>query len=141
MIDFTKLCPAELRAIAYGLHVLMKMTDNYVLALDDKGQTFAVYTIPERKADQRTFWMRLLGVPDCVDICGYKLWRRHNVCRVCRWRKILKGKLPPVVPVTVYMLSMGKDRRFEKLQSWLGKKIFSAGEVVTLWGEQSKSSK
>ena len=141
MIDFTKLSPAEVRALAYGLHVLMKMSDNYVLALDDKGQTYAVYSLPERKPDKRTCLMRLLGVPDCVDVCGYKLRRRHNVCRVCRWRKILKGKLPSVVPVTVYMMSMGKDRRFEKLQSWLAKKILSAGELVALWGEQSKSSK
>ncbi len=59
-------------------------------------------------------------------------------CGVCRFKLIKEGKLPPVVPVTVYFLAMGKDRRFEKLQGWLGKKLLALVEYVELKGEQQR---
>jgi len=49
--------------------------------------------------------------------------------------------LPPVVPVTVYVLSMGKNRRFERFQAWLVKKLLALVEFIALWGENSRSSK
>jgi hypothetical protein len=134
-----QLSPVELRALAYGITPFYKLNDNILYGFDEKGQTKAVYVVPERKAVKRTFLMRLLRVPDCVDVCGHNLKRRHTICGVCRWPKIIKGELPPVLPVTVYVLSMGMNRKFERAQGWLVKKITSLQEYVALWGENSKS--
>jgi hypothetical protein len=57
-------------------------------------------------------------------------------CGVCRYKKIKEGKLPPIVPVTVYVLSMGRDRQFDRLQGWLVKKLLALVEFMSLWGEQ-----
>lgn len=139
MIDLTKMSPAELRALAYGLTVLVKLTDNIVIAVNEKGESFAVYSLPEPKPVERSFWAHVLGVPECVNLCGHNLSRRHLTCGVCRFKKIKEGKLPPVVPVTVYFLAMGKNRRFEGLQNWLGKKLLALVEYVELFGEQHDS--
>jgi hypothetical protein len=32
---------------------------------------------------------------------------------------------------------MGKDRRFEKVQSWMGKKVTALLEIIQLYGEQN----
>jgi hypothetical protein len=137
LLDLTKMSRVELLALAHGLTVMLKLNPNVLIAVDEKGDSFAVYSVPDRKPVKRTFLMRLLGVPDCVDVCGQNLKRRHGSCGVCRWPKIIKGKLPPVVPVTVYFLAMGKDRRFEKLQSWMGKKVTALLEIIQLYGEQN----
>jgi hypothetical protein len=139
MIDFTKLSPAELRALAYGLTVLLKLNDNFVIAVNEKGESFAVYSLPEPQKKQRSFWARVFGAPECVKLCGYTLLRRHLTCWVCRFKKIKEGKLPAVVPVTVYFLAMGKNRRFERLQKWLVKKQLAIVEFTALAGENSKS--
>jgi len=60
---------------------------------------------------------------------------------VCRYRKIQKGELPVLVPVKVYVLSMGTNRQFERFQAWVVKKLLALVEFVALWREQSKSSK
>jgi hypothetical protein len=130
-----KLSPVELRALAYGITPFYKLNDHILYGFDEKGQTFAVYSVPERKPVKRTFMMRLLGVPDCIDVCSHNLKRRHLTCSVCRWPKIIKGELPPVLPVTVYVLSMGKNRQFEGLQSWLVKKLSGLLEFIALWRE------
>ena len=130
-----KLSPVELRALAYGITPFYKLNDHILYGFDQNGETKAVYVIPERKPVKRTFWMRLLGVPDCIDVCGHNLKRRHLTCGVCRWPNIIKGKLPPVLPVTVYVLSMGKNRQFEGFQGWLVKKLSALIEFVALWRE------
>lgn len=134
-----KMSRVELLALAHGLTVMLKLNDNVLIAINEKGESFAVYAVPERKPVKRTFWMRLLGVPDCVDMCGQNLKRRHLTCGVCRWPKIIRGELPPVLPVNVYFLAQGIDRRFERVQSWLVKKITALQEFVALYGENSKS--
>ena len=130
-----KLSPVELRALAYGITPFYKLNDHILYGFDQKGETKAVYVIRERKPVKRTFWMRLLGVPDCIDVCGHNLKRRHLTCGVCRWPNIIKGKLPPVLPVTVYVLSMGKNRQFEGFQGWLVKKLSALIEFIALWRE------
>jgi len=72
-----------------------------------------------------------------VNLCDYNLLRRHTTCGVCRQKKIKEGKLPPVVPVTVYVLSMGRDRQFNRLQGWLVKKLLALVEFIALWREQN----
>jgi hypothetical protein len=139
MIDFTKISPAELRALAYGLTVILKLNDNIVIAVDEKGDAFAVYSLREPQKKERSFWARVFGAPACVNLCGYNLLRRHLTCWVCRFKKIQEGKLPVVVPVTVYFLAMGKNRRFERLQRWLVKKELAVVEFTALMGEKSKS--
>jgi hypothetical protein len=136
MLDLTKMSRAELLAMAHGLTVMLKLDDNCVIGIDEKGESFAVYTLPEPKPVKRSFWTRLFGAPECVELCGHNLLRRHLTCGVCRWRKIKEGKLPPVVPVNVYFLAQGKDRRFERAQSWLVKKFLALVEFTSLWGEQ-----
>jgi hypothetical protein len=130
-----RMSPVELRALAYGITPFYKLNDHILYGFDEKGQTFAVYSVPERKPVKRTFMMRLLRVPDCVDVCGNNLKRRHLTCSVCRWPNIIKGKLPPLVPVKVYVLSMGTNRQFEGSQSWLVKKLLAFVEFVSLWRE------
>jgi hypothetical protein len=136
MLDLTKMSRAELLAMAHGLTVMLKLDGNYVIAINDRGESFAVYTLPEPKPVQRSFWARLFGAPECLELCGHNLIRRHLTCGVCRWKKIKEGKLPPVVPVNVYFLAQGKHRRFERIQSWLVKKLLALVEFVSLWGEQ-----
>ena len=130
-----KLSPVELRALAYGITPFYKLNDNILYGFDQSGNSKAVYVVPERKPVKRTFLMRLLGVPDCIDVCGNNLKRRHETCGVCRWPKIIRGELPPVVPVNVYVLSMGTNRQFEGLQAWLVKKLLALVEFVALWRE------
>ena len=127
---------AELLAMAHGLAVMLKLNDNCVIAIDEKGESFAVYTLPEPKPVRRPRWARLFGAPECVNLCGHNLLRRHLTCGVCRWRRIKEGKLQPVVPVNVYFLAQGKDRRYERAQSWLVKKLLALVEFVSLWSEQ-----
>jgi hypothetical protein len=136
MLDLTKMSRAELLAMAHGLTVMLKLDDNYVIAIDEKGESFAVYTLPEPKPFKRSGLARLFGAPECVNLCGHNLLRRHLTCSVCRWKKIKEGKLPPVVPVNVYFLAQGKDRRYERAQSWLVKKLLALVEFVSIWGEQ-----
>lgn len=141
MIDFTKMSRAELLALAYGLTVMLRLNEYIVIAVNEKGESFAVYSVPERKPVKRTFMMRILRVPDCVDVCGNNLKRRHLTCGVCRWPKIIKGRLPPVVPVTVYFLAMGTDKQFERLQCWLVKKVAAVLEFVALFHEYHSHGK
>jgi hypothetical protein len=129
----------ELLALAHGLTVMLKLSDNFIIAVNEKGESFAVYTLPKKKPLPRGRLQRLFLVPSCNGICGFNLKRRHLTCSVCRWKKIREGKLPAVVPVTVYFLSMGKNRRFEKLQGWLSKKVAALQEFVSLYGENSRS--
>ena len=138
MFDLRGLSRAQLVALAHGLTVVFNLTENYVIAVNDKGETFAVYSLPDPKPGSRSWLQRLAGVPECVNLCGYHLLRRHLTCNVCRFKLVKEGKLPPVVPVTVYFLAMGKDRRFEKSQSWLGKKLIALVEYVELKGEQRR---
>jgi hypothetical protein len=137
MIDLRQMSRAELLAYAHGLTVMLKLTDNFVVAVNEKGESFAVYSFPDPKPDGRSKWARVFGVPECVNICGYHLLRRHLTCGVCRWKMIKNGKLPPVVPVTVYFLAMGHDRQFERVQKWLVKKLLALVEFVSLWREQN----
>jgi len=132
-----KLSPVELRALAYGITPFYKLNDSILYGFDEKGETFAVYSLPEPQENVR----RARFAPKCVNLCGHDLKRPHLTCRVCRYRKIKDGKLSVLVPVTVYVLSMGRNRRFERFQRWLVKKLLALVEVVALWGEQSKSSK
>jgi hypothetical protein len=127
---------AEILAIAHGLTVMLKLDDNCVIAIDEKGKSFAVCSLPEPKPFKRSRLARLFGAPECVNLCGHNLLRRHLTCGVCRWKKIKEGRLPPVVQVNVYFLAQGKDRRFERIQSWLVKKLLALVEFVSLWGEQ-----
>jgi hypothetical protein len=41
---------AELLAMAHGLTVMLKLDDSCVIAIDEKGESFAVYTLPEPKS-------------------------------------------------------------------------------------------
>lgn len=141
MYDLRGLSRVQLLAVAHGLTVMFNLSENYVIAVNEKGETFAVYTLPEGKHGTRSWLQKLLGVPECVNICGYGLLRRHLTCGVCRFRLVKEGKLPPVVPVTVYFLAMGKDRRFERAQGWLGKKLLALVEYVELKGEQRRRLK
>ncbi len=50
MFDLRGLSRAQLLALAHGLTVVFNLTENYVIALNDKGETFAVYSLPEGKA-------------------------------------------------------------------------------------------
>jgi hypothetical protein len=43
--------------------------------------------------------------------------------------------------VTVYVLSMGKNRRFERYQAWFVKKLLALVEFIALWGENSRPAK
>jgi hypothetical protein len=130
------LSPVELRALAYGITPFYKLNDHILYGFDQSGNTFAVYSLPEPTARKRSRWARLFGVPECVNLCDYNLLRRHLTCGVCRYKKIKEGKLPPIVPVTVYVLSMGRDRQFDREQGWLVKKLLALVEFISLWGEQ-----
>lgn len=131
------LTPIELRALAYGITPFYKLNDHILYGFNQNGETFAVYSLPDIQQNVH----RARFGPDCVKLCGNQLKRPHLTCHVCRYRKISEGKLPPVVPVTVYVLSMGKNRRFERFQAWLVKKLLALVEFIALWGENSKSSK
>jgi hypothetical protein len=132
-----KLSPVELRALAYGVTPFYKLNDSILYGVDQSGNTFAVYSLPEPKADIH----RARFAPECVNLCGHDLKRPHFTCHVCRYRKIKKGELPVLVPVKVYVLSMGTNRQFERFQAWVVKKLLALVEFVALWHEQSKSSK
>jgi hypothetical protein len=125
------LSPVELRALAYGITPFYKLNDSILYGFDEKGQTFAVYSLPEPNDNVR----KARFAPKCVNLCGHDLRRPHLTCNVCRYRKIQKGKLPPLVPVRVYVLSMGMNRQFERLQGWLVKKLLALVEFVALWRE------
>ena len=125
------LSPVELRALAYGITPFYKLNDSILYGFDEKGQTFAVYSLPEPNDNVR----RARFAPKCVNLCGHDLRRPHLTCNVCRYRKIQKGELPPLVPVRVYVLSMGMNRQFERLQGWLVKKLLALVEFVALWRE------
>lgn len=131
-----KLSPVEIRALAYNITPFYKLNDHILYGFDPSGNTFAVYSLPEPTDRKRSWWARLLGAPECVNLCDYNLLRRHTTCGVCRQKKIKEGKLPPVVPVTVYVLSMGRDRQFNRLQGWLVKKLLALVEFIALWREQ-----
>lgn len=131
-----KLSPVEIRALAYGITPFYKLNDHILYGFDQSGNTFAVYNLPEKTERKRSRWARLFGVPECVNRCDYNLLRRHLTCGVCRYKKIEEGKLPTVVPVTVYVLSMGQNRQFDRSQSWLVKKLLALVEFISLWREQ-----
>jgi len=125
------LSPVELRALAYGITPFYKLNDSILYGFDEKGETFAVYSLPEPNDNVR----KARFAPKCVNLCGHDLRRPHLTCNVCRYRKIQKGELPPLVPVRVYVLSMGMNRQFERLQGWLVKKLLALVEFVALWRE------
>jgi hypothetical protein len=137
-MDLRQMNPAQIRAVAYGLTVVLNLTENYAVAVDKNGASFAVYTLPEKDPLPRSWWQKLLLVPECNGLCGFNLKRRHLTCGVCRFRLLKEGKLQPIVPVTVYFLAMGQNRRFEKLQGWLGKKLLALVEYIELKGEQRR---
>jgi hypothetical protein len=125
-----KLSPVELRALAYGITPFYKLNDSILYGFDESGNTFAVYSLPEpKKANKARF------APRCINLCGHDLKRPHFTCHVCRFRKIQKGELPVLVPVKVYVLSMGTNRQFEGLQAWLVKKLLALVEFIALWRE------
>jgi len=126
-----KLSPVELRALAYGITPFYKLNDSILYGFDASGNTFAVYSLPEPNANVR----RARFAPRCINLCSNNLKRPHLTCRVCRYRKIQKGRLPVLVPVRVYVLSMGVNRQFEGLQAWLVKKLLALVEFVSLWRE------
>jgi hypothetical protein len=126
-----KLSPVELRALAYGITPFYKLNDSILYGFDESGNTFAVYSLPEPKADIH----KARFAPPCVNLCGHNLKRPHFTCHVCRFRKIQKGELPVLVPVKVYVLSMGTNRQFEGLQAWLVKKLLALVEFIALWRE------
>jgi len=126
-----KLSPVELRALAYGITPFYKLNDNILYGFDEKGQTFAVYSLPEPNTKVR----KARFAPRCRNLCGNNLKRPHLTCHVCRYRKIQKGELSVLVPVRVYVLSMGTNRQFEGLQAWLVKKLLALVEFVSLWRE------
>jgi len=128
MIDYTKLGPIELRVLAYGLTVLIKFNDNILFAVNEKGESFAVYNLPEPPEG----YVKPRFAPKCAGICNNKLRRWHLTCLVCRYRKIKNGKLPLVVPITIYMLAMGHNRRFERFQRFLVKKELAIVETTAL---------
>lgn len=130
MLDLTRMSRAELLALVNGLAVMLKLNDNIVIAINDKGESFAVYSLPKPQNLHRAPFAF-----DCAGLCGQDLKRPHLTCFVCRYRKIKKGKLPNIVPVTVYFLAMGKNRHFERLQAWLVKKLLALVEFVALSGE------
>ena len=125
-----KLSPVELRALAYGITPFYKLNDSILYGFDECGNTFAVYSLPEPKKVRRARF-----APRCRNLCGHDLKRPHFTCHVCRYRKIQKGELPVLVPVRVYVLSMGTNRQFEGLQAWLVKKLLALVEFIALWHE------
>jgi len=140
MKDLTKplldLSPVEIRALAYNITPFYKLNPHILYGFDPSGSTVAVYSLPKPTGRKRSLLARLFGAPECVNLCNYNLLRRHTICGVCRLKKIKEGKLPPIVPVTVYVLSMGRDRQFEEFQGWLVKKLLTLVEVIALWREQ-----
>jgi hypothetical protein len=125
--------PLMLEAYINDITPFYRVNDKILYGVNSKGETFAVYWLPERQKKVKPRF-----APGCMDICGQNLHRPHLTCRVCRYRKIADRKLPNVVPVKIYVLSMGTNRRFERLQAWLVKKLLAVVEYLALWGEQKK---
>jgi hypothetical protein len=130
MQDYSKLSPAEFEALVQGLQVRMRFGPNLVIATDRQGQAFQVTVPTSHKVKRFRF------SPKCVDLCGYELHRPHLCCVMnlfgcgCRLPRVKAGKLPAVIPVSVYFLAMQDNRRFLRVKRFLLKKVLSIAEIL-----------
>lgn len=125
MIDLTKASRAELLAYAHGLTVMLRLSPNWVIAVDEKGQSFKVLTLPEPKPVKRHRFS-----PKCVDLCGYELRRPHLTCGCCGLRLLKEGKIGPVEACTPYFLTIMRDRGHQRVRRKVLKWLCSAAEYV-----------
>ena len=125
MIDLTRASRAELLCVVHGLTPMLRLNENMIIAVDERGQSFKVLTLPESKPVRRHRFS-----PKCVDLCGYELRRPHLTCRCCGWRLLKEGKIEPVEPCTPYFLTIMHDRKHLGIKRWLLKRLCSAAEYV-----------
>lgn len=125
MIDLTKVSRAELLCVAHGLAPMLRLSENMIIAVDEKGNSFKVLTLPEPKPVKRHRFS-----PKCVDLCGYELKRPHLTCGCCGWRLLKGGKIGPVEACTPYFLTIMRDRGHRWLKSRVLKLLCSMAEYV-----------
>lgn len=125
MIDLTKASRAELLCVAHGLTPMLRLSENMIIAVDEKGVSFKVLTLPVSKPVKRHWFS-----PKCVGLCGYELKRPHLTCRCCGWRLLKEGKIGPVEACTPYFLTIMRDRGHRGLRAWVLKRLCSVAEYV-----------
>jgi len=125
MIDLSKATRAELLCVAHGLTPFLRLSENMIIAVDEKGCSFKVLTLPNSKIVKRHRFS-----PKCIDLCGYELKRPHLTCGCCGWRLLKEGKIEPVEACTPYFLTIMRDRGHRRLRAWVLKKLCSAAEYV-----------
>jgi len=125
MIDLTKASPADLVCLAHGLTPVLKLTPYMNLAVDEKGVSYKVLSLPDHKGVKRGRFS-----PKCTNFCGYSLMRPHFTCSCCGWRMLKEGKRKPVEPCTPYILYIMHSRNHRRLKDWLLKKWLSVAEYL-----------
>jgi len=125
MIDLTKASRAELLCVAHGLTPMLKLSENMIIAVDEKGNSFKMLTLPNSKPVKRHRFS-----PKCIDLCGYELKRPHLTCGCCGWRLLKEGKIGPVEACTPYFLTIMRDRGHRRLRAWVLKRLCSVAEYV-----------
>jgi len=125
MIDLTKTSRAELLCVAHGLTPMLRLSENMIIAVDEKGNSFKVLSLPNSKPVKRHRFS-----PKCVDLCGYELKRPHLTCGCCGWRLLKEGRIGPVEACTPYFLTIMQNRGHRWLKRRILKLLCSVVEYV-----------
>jgi hypothetical protein len=104
---------------------MLRLSENMIIAVDEKGKSFKVLTLPESKPVKRHLFS-----PKCVDLCGYELKRPHLTCGCCGWRLLKEGKIEPVEACTPYFVTIMSGRGHGWLRRRVLKGLCSLAEYV-----------